>query len=179
MLHTIMVQNVASGSVVGGGAAAACLHCLSQMKPCMRWIGGFTKETHGQLVCAPLDALDDSRSNAAPAHATARHALPAWYAGACPKWYIKCEGDTVPELQEQLCPMLKLRGKEVVVLKEGDEYTDEGAFAHDPIFGDVSNRVTTQGDTVTTASAYSTLGSCKQILERSNADGRGAPASGR
>jgi hypothetical protein len=71
-------------------------------------------------------------------------------------------------------PVITLKGQNVVYVEAGFEYNDAGADAHDDLDGDISSKVWTDGDTVTTSSAFYSLRSCREIADKMN----GAAASG-
>jgi len=68
------------------------------------------------------------------------------------------------------CPMVNLRGPSLVQVEAGFPYVDEGAIALDNIDGDISSSIVTDGDTVNTAKAYYSRGSCYEILKEAQAD---------
>jgi hypothetical protein len=68
------------------------------------------------------------------------------------------------------CPTVNLRGPDLVEVEAGFPYIDEGAIAYDNIAGDMTSLITTDGDTVNTAKAFYSRGSCLEILKEAQKD---------
>lgn len=89
---------------------------------------------------------------------------------------VDATGKQAPMLQRTVhvrdttCPTVNLRGPDLVEVEAGFPYIDEGAIAYDNINGDLSSQITTDGDTVNTAKAYYSRGSCLEILKEAQND---------
>jgi hypothetical protein len=71
-------------------------------------------------------------------------------------------------------PVITLEGQNVVYVEAGFEYNDAGATASDDLDGDITGKIWTDGDTVTTSSAFYSLRSCREIADKMD----GAASSG-
>jgi hypothetical protein len=80
-------------------------------------------------------------------------------------------GNPAPQVQRTVivedtrCPNITLTDPAVVYIEAGFPYVDTGATATDDLDGDITALITTDGDTVNTASAFYSRRSCKGIYD--------------
>jgi len=67
------------------------------------------------------------------------------------------------KVQDTKCPMVKINGADVISIEAGFPFKDAGAKARDGFDGDITKSVTTSGDTVNVASAFTMSRSCEEI----------------
>jgi hypothetical protein len=66
-------------------------------------------------------------------------------------------------VKDTRCPKLTLKGAKVQYIEAGFAYSDAKAFATDSLDGDISAKVTTDGDTVNVVNAFYSRRSCNEI----------------
>jgi hypothetical protein len=66
-------------------------------------------------------------------------------------------------VRDTRCPKLKLKGSKVQYVEAGFAYTDQMASATDSLDGDLSAKVTSDGDTVNVVNAFYSRRSCNEI----------------
>jgi len=76
----------------------------------------------------------------------------------------------VVTIQDTTCPVITLIDSAYVYVEAGFPYVDTGATATDDLDGDITALITTDGDTVNTASAFYSRRSCKDIWDSYHAD---------
>jgi hypothetical protein len=95
---------------------------------------------------------------------------------------VDSSGRAAPVLQRTVrvvdttCPSVALVGDPIVEVEAGFPFHDQGAMAMDNIDGDISSSIRVDGDTVNTAKAYYSRGSCLEILEEAKAENRTVPS---
>jgi hypothetical protein len=69
-------------------------------------------------------------------------------------------------VRDSKCPSVSLKGASVVSVEAGFPFKDAGATARDGFDGDISRSITTDGDTVNEAKAYTMSRSCQEIYNQ-------------
>jgi hypothetical protein len=69
----------------------------------------------------------------------------------------------VIHVRDTRCPKVTLKGSNVNYVEAGFPYQDAGATATDSLDGDISTKITTDGDTVDTSQAFYSRRSCNEI----------------
>jgi hypothetical protein len=76
-------------------------------------------------------------------------------------------------VQDTTCPVVTMLGVSPLYIEAGFNYVDAGATATDDLDGDITSSITTDGDTVNTASAFYSRRSCREIKSAYSAAGDG------
>jgi hypothetical protein len=66
-------------------------------------------------------------------------------------------------VKDRTCPNIKVTGSTAVTIEAGFSYKDQGATASDSFDGDLTSKITTDGDTVDTNKAFLAKKSCQEI----------------
>jgi len=67
------------------------------------------------------------------------------------------------DVHDTQCPVITLRGSNVISVEAGNDYEDPGYDALDNLDGDISPQVRVTGDTVDTSKVYTAMRSCHEI----------------
>jgi hypothetical protein len=68
-------------------------------------------------------------------------------------------------VKDRVCPTIKIKGAAAVTIEAGFAYKDDGAKAVDSFDGDLTSKITTDGDTVDTNKAFLAKRSCNEIKQ--------------